>query len=350
MQTEQSAEHAADEADKSIDQATAGELLRQERLRRGLSEKEVADQLHITMQYVKALEADNYEKLPGTVFVKGYIKSYAILLKLEVDALLALYEDSDQRRLMQQHETARQQVRRSRDRNKPWVVISVIGFVGGFAGLWAYNNFFGDTESEPAVVTPAESDAGNALDTQTESVESAIPLVSSPVIQSVATQPVRSEASTTANRQDPLPQQVPQSDFVTALSALAEDTTVTDDGSSGPNTPASATVNPRDTISQVALTETDDFDDRFIEIGTAGDDVLRITFSGESWVEVNDGDAKQIYRDLRAAGDVLEITGNGPFNILLGDAPFTRLTFNGSDIDVSNNIRIDNSARLTVGL
>ena len=70
----------------------------------------------------------------------------------------------------------------------------------------------------------------------------------------------------------------------------------------------------------------------------------------ERWVEVNAGAQKQIYRDIRSAGDVLEITGSAPFSILLGDAPFTSLTFNGTEIDVSDNIRIDNSARLTVGL
>ena len=87
-----------------------------------------------------------------------------------------------------------------------------------------------------------------------------------------------------------------------------------------------------------------------ISVGGQGRDVLRITFSGASWVEVDDGGENQIYRDLREAGDVLEITGDAPFRILLGDAPFTSLTLNGNEIDVSENIRIDNSARLTVGL
>ena len=53
----------------------AGEILQQERMRRGFSEKKVADQLHITVHYVKALETEHYEKLPGAVFAKGYIKS-----------------------------------------------------------------------------------------------------------------------------------------------------------------------------------------------------------------------------------------------------------------------------------
>ena len=90
--------------------------------------------------------------------------------------------------------------------------------------------------------------------------------------------------------------------------------------------------------------------DQVIEISAAGSDVLRIAFTGESWVEVNDESQNRIYRDIRGAGDTLEITGNAPFYILLGDAPFTTLTFNGTEIDVSDDIRIDNSARVTVGL
>ena len=87
-----------------------------------------------------------------------------------------------------------------------------------------------------------------------------------------------------------------------------------------------------------------------ISVVGPGNDVLRISFSGASWIEVSDGEENQIYRDLRAAGDVLEITGSAPFGILLGDAPLARLTLNGNEIDVLDNIRSDNSARLTVGL
>ena len=89
---------------------------------------------------------------------------------------------------------------------------------------------------------------------------------------------------------------------------------------------------------------------RVITIEAIGNDVLRISFIGESWIEVNDSESQQIYRDIREAGDVLEITGSAPFNILLGDAPLISMSFNGDEIDLSADIRIDNSARLTVGL
>ena len=53
---------------------TTGDMLREERLRQNMSEKEVGDQLHITADYVRELESNNYEMLPGAIFVKGYLK------------------------------------------------------------------------------------------------------------------------------------------------------------------------------------------------------------------------------------------------------------------------------------
>ena len=80
MPTESPIETAAElEANQqSIDVLTAGDILQRQRQRLGLNEKEVANKLHITMHYVKALETNSYEKLPGAVFAKGYLKSYAL--------------------------------------------------------------------------------------------------------------------------------------------------------------------------------------------------------------------------------------------------------------------------------
>ena len=87
-----------------------------------------------------------------------------------------------------------------------------------------------------------------------------------------------------------------------------------------------------------------------ITVDAGGEDVLKITFSAESIVQIADSSDTQIYRDIRVAGDVLEVMGSAPFNVLLGDAASTSLIFNGSAVDFRTNIRVDNSARLTIGL
>ena len=82
MQSEKFADNVSEEG-VAKECLTAGDMLREERLRQNISEKEAGDQLHITAHYVRALESNDYEKLPGAVFVKGYLKSYASLLNID---------------------------------------------------------------------------------------------------------------------------------------------------------------------------------------------------------------------------------------------------------------------------
>ena len=281
--------------DPEID-LTAGEILRQERLRIGLTENEVADHLHITKHYVRAIESDNYQKLPNAVFAKGYIKNYAIFLKLGIEDILERYQVLAIRQSeLSQGATARRGLR-LRDKNKLWVVLSVVVFICGFTGLWAFNYFIATGDSSRASEAP---------------ILNMTPLSPSNL------------------------------DFNTAVTSLEEQA----DGTKTGYLPKeiSQTMNEK----PVTTTETGD---HLIEITAAGNDVLSISFSGNSWVEINDVNENEIYRDIRIAGDVLKIQGISPFNILLGDASFAHLTFNGTEIDVSDQVRIDNSVRLTVGL
>ena len=68
-----------------------GQRLRQARLRRGLALVQVARDLRLTPERVKAIENEDYPRLPGAVFVVGYVKSYARLLDLDPEALGETY-------------------------------------------------------------------------------------------------------------------------------------------------------------------------------------------------------------------------------------------------------------------
>lgn len=56
---------------------TLGEKLRQAREARGISVTEVAEQTRISRLYLEAIENDDYRPLPGGIFNKGFVKSYA---------------------------------------------------------------------------------------------------------------------------------------------------------------------------------------------------------------------------------------------------------------------------------
>lgn len=367
MQTEPLAEATPETAvtDESISTLTAGDILRQERERLGLNEKEVADQLHITMHYVKALESNSYEKLPGDVFAKGYLKSYALLLGLDVEDLMSRYDEfTHQQKADSEQERRLLRARKKKDRNKPFVIISLIVFVAGFLVLWLANSYFGE-ESVSDVPSTAESTGGAG------SAENLRPALPQAVEQQVTTQPQLTLEVETEDISAPAARQTITPPTVVAPETLGEvdSGSTADSGSVEGGEESSPSLEDLgaalqalrgNQVEQAAIaapafgtdtgTEPNTDQPRVTTIGATGNDILRISFTGESWVEVNDSESEQIYRDIRVAGDVLEITGSAPFNILLGDAPFTSMSLNGDEIDLSADIRIDNSARLTVGL
>ena len=64
-------------------------MLAAARGRAGLSLDAVAQQLKLGVRQVQALEDDNFAALPGRTFVRGFVRNYARLLKLDADAVLA---------------------------------------------------------------------------------------------------------------------------------------------------------------------------------------------------------------------------------------------------------------------
>ena len=68
---------------------TLGEKLRQAREERGLSLSEVAEQTRISRHYLEKIENDDYRTLPGGIFNKGFVKSFAKLVEMdEAEAML----------------------------------------------------------------------------------------------------------------------------------------------------------------------------------------------------------------------------------------------------------------------
>lgn len=60
-----------------LDINNLGERLKQEREKRGLSLDEISATTHIRRKYLEAIEVDDYSIMPGEVYLKGFIRSYA---------------------------------------------------------------------------------------------------------------------------------------------------------------------------------------------------------------------------------------------------------------------------------
>jgi cytoskeletal protein RodZ len=68
-----------------------GEKLRQAREERGISISEVAEQTRISAIYLESIENDDYKTLPGGIFNKGFVKSYAKFIGFDEQEALSDY-------------------------------------------------------------------------------------------------------------------------------------------------------------------------------------------------------------------------------------------------------------------
>src|SRR5256885_7359868 len=66
---------------------SVGTLLRAAREAAGLSQDAVAQQLKLAPRQVRAIEEDDYARLPGRTFVRGFVRNYARLVGLDPDAI-----------------------------------------------------------------------------------------------------------------------------------------------------------------------------------------------------------------------------------------------------------------------
>lgn len=72
---------------------TLGAYLRQARETLGIDLREAAQRTRIAFNYLKAIEEEDFAKLPGEVFVKGFLKNYARFLSLSEEDVMRRYAE-----------------------------------------------------------------------------------------------------------------------------------------------------------------------------------------------------------------------------------------------------------------
>ena len=71
-----------------------GSYIKHERELRGVPLEKISRITKIHIRFLEALEDNRFDDLPGEVFIKGYIKSYANIIGSDVDEMLNSYEES----------------------------------------------------------------------------------------------------------------------------------------------------------------------------------------------------------------------------------------------------------------
>lgn len=289
--------------------ATTGQLLKAERERRGLSSQKAADELHLDGWVVEALEAEDYARVGPSVYVKGHLKRYAVLLGLSPGDILASYESRAQtpKTPAQQSANVRLSANTPAVTNLPWTPIvgslAVAFLVAGV--LWwkpwqqrgAAPIAQRQTQAAPSAAS-SDAAAGSADLSGTEKggvINSAAGTTAMP--------PATASSGATAKVSTPGP----------SVSA---------------KTPASS--------------------DADAAAGT-GRARLRLSFSADSWVDVHDAEGKRAFAGKGRANSVRTIAGAAPMRVYLGFASGVQLEINNRAVAIGPQFVAGDVARFEAG-
>ncbi|HEU5021256.1 MAG TPA: RodZ domain-containing protein [Bryobacteraceae bacterium] len=122
-----------------------GEELRRERTRQGLTLEDIARRTKIPLRSLEAIESDEFDRLPGVVFTRNFVRLYALDLKTDAESLIARLPkfDLDSAPLPDPPRTY------GRNRWDPRVKAAVMSAVwltvavAAVAGAWYYYNNYG---------------------------------------------------------------------------------------------------------------------------------------------------------------------------------------------------------------
>ncbi len=76
-------------------ETTIGAKLRQARLDKNISLIELQQMTKIQKRYLEAIEAERFDQLPGTFYVRAFIRQYAAAVGEDGDKLVAVFDGKE---------------------------------------------------------------------------------------------------------------------------------------------------------------------------------------------------------------------------------------------------------------
>ncbi len=304
--------------------APIGQVLRRAREAQHLSIDDVADQLKFSARQLAALEQERFGDLPGSTFARGMVRSYARMLKLDAEPLLAQlegkFEVPDPNRLLARYRQPVPFSNNARRSNVAYAVVSVavLAVVAAVAFEWQQErNNAGQLAFVPAARAPVEPASPAPASATSESpgrpeVASAPAEASAPVAPKLAEPPVPKPVAAPKAVAAPKPSATVAKPVVEAAATPPTD---------APPAPADATTA------------------RTMPASSGPRVVLR--FEEESWVEVYDSTGKTLMAQLNPAGSVRVVRGEPPYSLVIGNAQHVQVVYGDKIVDLTPHIRVE---------
>ena len=261
-------------------QASVGQILRDAREAQGITLENAAIRLYLMQRQIEAMETDDFDSLGQLVFARGFVRNYARLLGLAPETLLARMEGAPAEPAAVSHAAA---VPPRSWLTSPWLILLLLGLLLVVAvpvALYLWLNSEVD-ESQPrrAPVAPL--------------------------------------------RHAPVAAPAPAAGLPAATPALPL-TPVT------PAVPVVAPAGPTEAGAPAAP----------VPATPAASGALHLEFGTEAWAEIKDASGQMLLHKLNPAGSSVDIQGQPPFDMVIGNAAQAKMTYNGRPIDLKPYIDV----------
>lgn len=272
-----------DDKNKAVDDVQpetkrgSGSILAASRKQQKRTVEEIADELNLSVTQIRTIELDQSEGLPEPTYVRGYIRSYARLLNLDVDDVLEHYLNPNWQKGARLDDMPRD-IGSADDNQRsgfftPFKVIVILLILS----VLGYLSFSGKLSS----------------------------LLSSTGSLNATTQPVASNS----------------------VAQVSEPEVVLNN----PRIPPVSDVSDNADIQQDDVID----DDAVETVDGPAENILGLNFSDTSWVDIRDGNGERLAYKSYAQGEVLNVSSVTPMSVFIGNAKAVSADLNGQPYDIS---------------
>jgi cytoskeleton protein RodZ len=278
--------------------ASLGKMLSEARERLGLSVADVAVQTKFAPRQIEALEADDFKHLPEPAFLRGFVRSYAKILHLDVEPLLAALPQAKAAVAEMIPPSVEVPYPGGNTSQKQTLILLgaalLLAMIAVGFSVWHFTTPLRQSPSaklEASVALPAEKQAIPEPPVQQHNMTAS----SSPV-------EVKRQSSATAA----------QSSVRAAKTKAVQ---------------AQPQIQTTETTPQPQAIEAGNID-------VTVTSTLRLVFGEESWTEIKDKDGKVLSSQINPPGSELLVEGSPPFSMLIGHAASASLFYQGKQVDL----------------
>ncbi len=285
---------AVTEVDSAEKEQSIGQVLKAARLAQVMSVQDIARQLRLSEKQITAIEEDDHSKFPNQIFLRGFIRNYAKLVREDTKGFSQLLQDTFPPASTQGISFSVDGTPFTPDHKKSKgniIILLIVVLVLSLSIYEVYRSGRDDQKTNENIGNGTIAETIIQLETEIELA----PEDNQNQLSSV----IRSNGSN--------------------FNALTEE--VETDQQNGNYLDKEQKV---ETVLEV--------ENKPVE--SEGGGTLSFMFTGESWVEVEDAEGRKIFSRTSPGNTEETVNGSPPFSLTIGNAASVRLLYNNKPVDL----------------